>query len=212
MNVRCDPRQYEAALFTGDAYYKPNKLDKAGEWFARAIDIDPDRETAYRYWGDVLMAQSKMSEARDKFVEAFITEPFNRLARAGLIRWAQKNRVTLAHPEIKQPPPSMHSSTVGNQTTIMIDPQKMDPNSGPNYYWSFYDLTRATWGKVNFPKEYPNEKVYRHSLKEEAAALRIVAEIASRDLKSGNKSLDLSLHNLIKLNEAGLLEAYILLA
>ena len=61
--------------------------------------------------------------------------------------------------------------------------------------------------------EYPGEKDYRHSLKEEAAALRIVAEIASKDLKDGKvKSLDESLNNLIKLNDAGLLEAYILFA
>jgi tetratricopeptide (TPR) repeat protein len=86
-------------LFTGDVYYKSDKLDKAGEWFARAISIDPDRETAYRYWGDVLTKQGKMMEARDKFVKAFIAAPYNRLARAGLIKWADKNQVSLAHPK-----------------------------------------------------------------------------------------------------------------
>jgi hypothetical protein len=58
------------------------------------------------------------------------------------------------------------------------------------------------------------EKItYRHSLKEEARALRIVAEIAAKDLKDGKvNTLDDSLKNLIKLNDAGLLEAYILFA
>jgi hypothetical protein len=36
------------------------------------IAIDPNRETAYRYWGDVLMKQDKMAEARDKLIEAYI--------------------------------------------------------------------------------------------------------------------------------------------
>jgi hypothetical protein len=93
-----------------------------------------------------------------------------------------------------------------------VDPSKLDPNS-PAYYWSFYDLTRATYKTARFSKEYPDEKVYRHSLKEETAALRTVAEIASKDFKEGKtKLLDISLHNLIKLYEAGFLEAYVLYA
>ena len=28
--------------------------DEAGAWYAKAIAINPDRETAHRYWGDVL--------------------------------------------------------------------------------------------------------------------------------------------------------------
>ncbi|MEJ7616397.1 MAG: hypothetical protein WKF30_05370 [Pyrinomonadaceae bacterium] len=38
---------------------KNELLGKAGEWFAQAIAINQDRETAYRYWGDALMAQGK---------------------------------------------------------------------------------------------------------------------------------------------------------
>ncbi|MDX6578337.1 MAG: hypothetical protein QOE96_4290, partial [Blastocatellia bacterium] len=60
---------------------------------------------------------------------------------------------------------------------------------------------------------YPDEKVYRHSLKEEAAALRMVAEFAAKDLKSGKvKTLEVSLENLVRVNDAGLLEPYILFA
>ena len=46
-----DPKTYSAALFTGDVYFNMNQMDKAGEWFARAIAIDPDQEAAYRYLG-----------------------------------------------------------------------------------------------------------------------------------------------------------------
>jgi tetratricopeptide (TPR) repeat protein len=220
--LKFDPKLYWATVFAGDMHFrkgiaaadarlKKEELDKAGEWFARAIAIDADRETAYRYWGDALMRQQKMDEARTKFIEAIIAEPYNERGYVGLTQWAEHNRIKLGHPKINQPDASMRSSTEGGQTTIIIDPKKLDPSSGPSYYWSFYDLTRATWGKANFSKEYPNEKTYRHSLKEEVAALRLVAETASRDLKSGKvKSLDSSLDNLIKLHEAGLIDAYVL--
>ena len=220
--LKLDPRLYEAALYAGDMYYrkgieatgaqeKKEMFDKAGERFARAIAINADRETAYRYWGDALMSQQKMDEAGAKFIEAIIAEPYNKSGYVGLTQWANNNRIRIGHPEIKQPPASMKSSTENGQTTILIDPKGIDPKSGPAYYWSFYDLTRATWSKTSFSKEYPAEKTYRHSLKEEAAALRLVAEMASRDLKSGKTgSLDLSLNNLIKLHDAGLIEAYVL--
>lgn len=220
--LKLDPRLYEAALYAGDMYFrkgivaagaqeKKEMFDKAGERFARAIAINADRETAYRYWGDALMNQKQMGEARDKFIEAIIAEPYNKSGYVGLAQWAQNNQVRIGHPEIKQPSSSVTSSTKNGETLMTIDPKGLDPTSGPGYYWAFYDLTRATWGKTNFSKEYPAEKTYRHSLKEEAAALRLVAETASRDLKSGKTGpLDSSLDNLIKLHEAGLIEAYVL--
>jgi hypothetical protein len=76
-----------------------------------------------------------------------------------------------------------------------------------------YDLTRIAWSKGEFSRNYPEEKTYRHSLKEEAAALRMVAEFAAKDLKSGKiKALEQSLAVLVKMNEDGLLESYILFA
>lgn len=202
-----DPQLYEAALFAGDMYNKKNQPERAAEWFARAIKIDPDRETAYRYWGIGLMKQDKRMEARDKFIEAFITEPFNRLAINNLIGWAELNRVTLTHPKIEIP--TGVSPMEKGQMTVTFDPK-----SSPS--WAMYGISRSTWqinNHAKFTKEYPGEKTYRHSLREEAEALRSVAESASKALKSGKvKSLDPSLANLVKLNDAGLLEAYILLA
>jgi tetratricopeptide (TPR) repeat protein len=218
-----DPELYEAALFAGDMEFKKgydstdpqfrsDAFDRAGVWFAKAIAVGANRETAYRYWGDALDAQGKTNEARDKFVDAIVAEPYKRGVYAGLTQWADRHSVGLSHPKIDQPPPSMKSEKSGDQTTILIDPSKLD-SKNPAHYWSFYDLTRATYKTASFAREYPGEKDYRHSLKEEAAALRIVAEIASRDLKDGKvQSLDESLNNLINLNDAGLLEAYILFA
>jgi tetratricopeptide (TPR) repeat protein len=52
-----DPKEYEAALFLGDVFFKKKDHEQADRWFLRAIEIDPNKETAYRYWGDGLYAQ-----------------------------------------------------------------------------------------------------------------------------------------------------------
>jgi len=55
-----DPKQYFAALFIGDMFFKEGYakprgdekialFNQSGEWFARAIKINPTIETAYRY-------------------------------------------------------------------------------------------------------------------------------------------------------------------
>jgi hypothetical protein len=71
-------------------------------------------------------------------------------------------------------------------------------------------LIRASWSQSEFAKEYPNEKQYRHSLKEEAAALRAVLKVW--DEQKGARKDDPSLQTLKKLDKEGLLEAFILLA
>jgi tetratricopeptide (TPR) repeat protein len=203
-----DPKLYEAALFIGDVYFKSAEQIKAGEWFARAIEINPDRETAYRYWGDSLMKQGKVTEAGDKFVEAFIAEPYNRLARAGFVQWGERVNISLGHPRIEFPASVAQKGE--NQTTITLDPKMFEnEKDASSAAWMVYSLTRATWPAGEFAKQYPSEKAYRHSLKEEAAAIR--AALKSLDEKKA-ASADQSLQILKKLEKEGLLEAFILLA
>jgi len=207
-----DPKLYTAALFTGDVYYQIGQSEKAGDWYAKAIAINPDRETAYRYWGDVLMKQGKANEARAKFIEAFIAEPYNRLARNGLIQWAQQNNVAIAHPRIDIP--TSVTPLENGKMTVNLDANvlKGDDKNGTSA-WIMYGLVRAAWATSNFAKEFPEEKKYRHSLKEEAAALRAVIAGLSNEKKENDVSkLDASLQTLLKLEKAGMLEAYILLA
>jgi len=218
--LESDPNLYDAALYAGDAefkkamnstdpQYRNEHFDAAGIWFAKAIAINPNRETAYRYWGDALNAQGKFNEARDKFVDGIVAEPYSRQPYVGLTQWAERHKVPVGHPRIV-PPNS--TTTQGQTTTLNIDPRTLNSNDGSNE-WLMYDLTRMAWQKGDFFKNYPEEKVYRHSLKEEAAALRMVAEACSKDLTSGKvKALEASLDSLVQLNDAGLLEAYILFA
>lgn len=191
--LKLQPKLYHAAIFIGDAYFQKKQVDKAGEWYGRAITIDPDRETAYRYWSDVLLKSGRMEEARANAVEAIVAEPYNRMAYRGLIQWAQTNKVSASHPVINKPDPSATSASA--------------------HYWSFYDASRSAYPDA-FKKDFPNESTYRHSLKEEASALRAVAEMVASDLKSGKlKSVDdESLANLMRLHEGDLIEAYVLFA
>jgi tetratricopeptide (TPR) repeat protein len=217
--LEADPHLYLAALFAGDSEYKTalnstdpqfrnQHFDAAGVWFAKAIAIDANRETAYRYWGDALDAQGKTNDALVKFVDAIVAEPYSGdSAYVGLIQWGKRHQVQIGHPHIEPP----GGSTKGNQAAI-IDPRTLDSKDGSNE-WVMYGLTRQAWQTNDFAKNYPNEKTYRHSLKEEAAALRMVAEACAKDLKSGKvKTLEPSLETLVKLNDAGLLEAFVLFA
>ena len=205
--LESDPRLYDAALYAGDAEFKkahnssdPNfrndHFNAAGVWFAKAISINPNRETAYRYWGDALDVQGKMVEARDKFVEAIIADPYNRNTYVGLTQWAQRHKAQLGHPKIEPP----------SATTA---PNSADGSSN----WAAYTATRAAWSRTEFFKNYPAEKEYRHSLKEEASALSAVAAACARDLQAGKvKTLEPSLTILVKLAQDGFLEAYVLFA
>lgn len=207
---KLDPTIYEAPLFIGDVYFQRREMDKAGEWYAKAIALDPNRETAYRYWSDAYLRIGRMKESRDKAVDAIIAEPYNRMSYRGLMQWAQKNQVKLSHPKIEIPA-DISSSKSGEANVITLDPKllsggKEDGSSA----WLVYSITRASWRTDKFAKTFPKESAYRHSLAEEVDALRMVISSVKADKKV--KTMEESLANLMKLNDAGLLEAYILLA
>ena len=196
-----DPKLYEAALFTGDVYFKTEDQQKAGEWFARASAIDPERETAYRYWGDALMKQGRVTEAGDKFAEAYIAEPYNRLARAAFVNWGNKVQIALTHPRVDFPADVTKKSE-------NADAQK----NGSDEAWLTYGVVRANWKTSEFLKQHPNEKTYRHSLREEAAAIRAALKKLDEQKSTSTNKIDPSLQVLRKLEQEGLLEAFILLA
>jgi tetratricopeptide (TPR) repeat protein len=224
-----DPKLYHAALFAGDMQFKRGHnstdaaersalFDKAGEWFSKAIAIDPDRETAYRYWGDALLEYGKDDEARTKFIDAIVADPYNQLVYSGLSKWGQKNQVQLGHPRIDIL--SSATSTKPGETNITIDETALKGGDDGSGAWIMYGMTRALWSNQKdgsrsekFAKAYPSESVYRHSLAEELEALQGVAVVVKEQMKGKSvKKLTPSLENLIRLNDAGLLEAYILFA
>lgn len=202
--LELDPRCYYAALFSGDVKMQAKQWDEAEKWYQRAITIDPFRETAYRYSASPLMKQMKFDRARDRYVEAYITAPYDRLAISGLVQWGQATKTQLGHPKIDIP-----KTTVGpdgkKNVDITISPTMDDGSMA----WIAYSTTRDEWQKTKFVKAYPNEKTYRHSVAEEADALRSVLSMA-KSLKP--KTLNSQIGMIEKLDKDGVLEAYILLA
>lgn len=204
-----DPQLYEAPLFSGDVYSHRGDWAQAEIWYQKAIAIDPTKETAYRYSATPLVRQGKYDLARDRYVEAYITEPYSKFSIAGLTQWAEDTKNKLGHPKIDIP------------TSVTFDDKgdaKMDLDPGVllggkkdgSFAWVVYGGTRSLWHKEKFAKTFPNEKTYRHSLPEEVDALRSVVHAATSDQQV--QALSPSLKKLKELDDKGLLEAYVLLA
>lgn len=207
-----NPKLYEAPLYIGDAYHKMGRNDKAYESYARAAAIDPDRDTAYRYWGNVLMRENKLKEAKEKLIEGVIAAPYTRATWQFLMNWAERSQIRLSHPRIEVPTSSVQQKDEKNISIVVNPGGKKDGADA----WMIYSITRAAWmTEKRISEEFPQDKKYRHSLREEASALRLTAESVLSQLKEGKlkeDALDVSIANLLKLHRAGLTEAYILLA
>jgi hypothetical protein len=88
----------------------------------------------------------------------------------------------------------------------------MDEKKNPGGFgWMMYSMIRAAYRGDTFTKNFPSEKEYRHTLKEEDAALSSVATtVKEKKVKPGK--LDESLRNLIALYDAGMLDCWILIS
>ena len=199
--LEADPKYYKAALYIGDCYVQKQEWDNAETAYQQAISIDPLRETAYRYSGTPLMKQKKFDLALDRYIEAYITEPYSDLSVRGITQWAEITGARLGHPKVDIPKfgygPDGKPSTVMNETSLTEGSKA----------WLAYSLTRDAWHKQKFAKAFPNEKTYRHSLQEEVDAIRETLKSA-KEQKLSHPHFDI----LQKLDNEGLLEAYVLLA
>ena len=200
-----DPKIYEAALFSGDMYFRKNDYPNAEIWYQKAITVNPNRETAYRYSASPLMKQNKTDQARDRYVEAFIVEPYSRFALQGLLQWGQATNTPLTHPRIDVPEYQIGADGKAKSTI------NINPADDGSMAWIGYTTTRGEWREKKFAKAFPAEKTYRHTLQEEAEALRSVITMA-KESKAKTKNLNPQLETLIKLDQEGLLEAFILMA
>jgi len=207
-----DPNYYEPALYIGDVYFKQHVYGSAGEWFSRAILIDPNRETAYRYWGDALVAMGKDEEARAKFIEAIVAEPYSNRSWIGLTNWLKRNKLELNRVQLKEG--AAVSQKDENNISITIDDSGFKKKNDPNgLAWMTYGMSKALWHGDRFKKEFPNEPKYRHTLKEETDSLGVMISVLKeqKDYKKKFKDLDPSLQALIKIQEEGFLEPFVLL-
>ena len=211
--AEADPKLYDAPLFAGDTAYVQHDLPTAARWFARAISIDPDRETAYRYWGDAILKYGNdPTLAREKFIQAIVAEPYSKYAWQGLKQWADIEKAVVMAPKIERPEGPVVDLKNSKNVTINIDAGQTDNQTNPGgSAWTMYSNIRVSYHGELFAKEFPNEKTYRHSLKEESTALRaVVTTVKGKKLKP--EQLDESLRNLVELYDAGMLDCWILIS
>ncbi len=210
--AEADGKLYEAPLFAGDTAYVQKDLPTAARWFARAIAIDPDRETAYRYWGDaILKLGNDPAAAKEKFIDAIVAEPYSKFAWQGLNQWAQIEKGVVLAPKIERPAAPVVDPSKPNNVTINIEPDMTDEKKHPGgAAWMMYPMARVNYRNDRFKKDFPDEKEYRHTLKEEDTALSMVVTVV-KERKTAPESLDESLRNLVELSSAGMLDCWILL-
>lgn len=205
-----DPKNYDAALFIGDVYFKQHVNGSAGEWFARAVEIDPNREAAYRYWGDALCDLGKISEAREKYIQAIIAEPYNQRSWVGLGRWNQRTKLTLNWVRLQDKSAVTQKDDKNVNITLDLDASKDDPSATA---WTTYAIARAAWHGDQFKKEFPREPQYRRTMREEADSLHLMVTVlvGEKDFEKKKNKFDPSLLQLVQIDRLGFIEPFALL-
>jgi tetratricopeptide (TPR) repeat protein len=207
--LELDPNNYDATVYVGDVYFSERAFNSAGEWFAKAIKLDPDKETAYRYWGDALGEMGKNGEAREKYIYAVIAEPYTRPPWTALRRWTDRtnqqfNAILL-----------QNKSSAKNATdkAVKLEEQPLREAGVEEAGWNAYEKVREKWKTGKFKQQFPNEPTYRHSLEEEAEALDALVGMLAPEAASQKKAekLDPALLALVQIDHEGLLEPYVLL-
>jgi tetratricopeptide (TPR) repeat protein len=211
--AEADPKLYEAPLFAGDTAFVQKDLKTAAIWFARAIAIDPDRETAYRYWGDAIIRFGHdPAAARGKYIDAIVAEPYNRLAWQGIQQWAQIEQAVVRKPTLEIPGSLTTDPKNPKNTIITIDREVSDETKHPGESaWLIYPIARTEYRNGQFGRDHPDEKEYRHSLSEEEYALGLVVSTL-RERRIKPEQLDESLRNLMELSDAGMIACGILIS
>lgn len=199
--LEVEPKNYSAALFSGNTYDRENNFAKAAEWYQRAIQIDPNIETAYRYYADMLARQMDLAGARKMLVGAAVAEPYNRAVWRELHAWAKLSGSQINTVYVSIPPPDGESGIVRN--------------SAVSSAWDAYRTARAQWQQGGeFTKHFPQQKAYRHGLAEESEALRAAAirlvDLRARPDTATLVAQDSAATQLLKLYDAGLVEPYVL--
>jgi hypothetical protein len=144
-----------------------------------------------------------------------VAEPYSLNAWKGLRQWAAMEDARIAPPRIDRPVAPEVNETSPKSVNLQLDFGGADEKRHPGASaWMMYSLIRGGYHADAFHKDYPNETAYRHSLKEEDAALSLVAVTVAQTVqekKISTDRLDESLRNLLNLRDAGMLDCWILI-
>jgi tetratricopeptide (TPR) repeat protein len=209
-----EPTNYQAALLCGDAYFGQKDYATAGVWFAKAVAINPDIETAHRYWGDALAHLGRRDDALAQYIEAVVADPFNRLTRARFNDIAKVMLVPLRTEPLRLPPGEF--TLKDGKPEIHIDPSAGEYGSALGMA---YAVACANVRGEQFATRFPQEKEPRRTLVEEVEGLRTMLQVSQgmTEAKSPKISADdlarwgPVLKTLAEIEHDGLLEPFALL-
>jgi tetratricopeptide (TPR) repeat protein len=216
--AQLDPAWYEAYLFVGDAYFAMKSYTDSGPWFAKAIAIDPDRDTAYRYWGDALLRNGDPAGAKGEYELAVVAEPYARPAWNSLQQWATVTKTPARLPQIVRP----EFTTPDGK--LKIDPALTNDSGDGHSSWLVYENARVAHGAAALSQAIVGgaydkngqvtPKGYRHSLAEEKESIEAMLADVNARIAAGTvtpEKLEPSLKTLMQLEKDGMLQCWIVL-
>jgi Tetratricopeptide repeat len=213
-----DPAWYSADLFVGDTYFEMKNYADAGPWFAKAIAIDPDRDTAYRYGGDATFKGGDPAKAKVLYEQAVVAEPYSRPGWNALQQWVTATKTQIPKLQIVRP------NYTTNDGKLTVDPALASETGDGHASWLVYENARVAHGGLT-----PTQAIvagatmadgtfqangYRHSLAEETESLNAMLADVQAKLKAGTvteEKLEPSIKNLLRLQKDGMIECWILL-
>jgi len=213
-----DPGWYTAALLVGDSYERLHDVANAGVWYQTAIGLDPDRETAYRYWGMMLYHAGDRAGAKIRLEQAVVAEPYGRPAMLGLQQWAVTMHGQLARPVVAIPKFAIVNGKLDPDPTLTTE------TGDGHASWLAYELARLAHGaQMQFQPIVAGSTDkdgvlhptgYRHSLAEESESIHAMLADVRRKLDAGTVAagkLEPSIKNLLELDKAGMIDCWIVL-
>jgi tetratricopeptide (TPR) repeat protein len=215
-----DQNWYEAALLAGDATFRMGDIRDAGVWYSRAIRIDPDRETAYRYWGYALLRAADTTGARLKYELAIVAEPYYKSSFADLKQWADITRTSLVDPQVHRP------DFTAPDGKLAIDPSLTTESGDGHASWLIYEQHRVAHGARTASQTTMDGSTlatgdfkftptgYVHTLAEEVDAITAMLADVQQKLASGvvtQEKLEPGLKSLLAFQKNNMLEPFILL-
>jgi tetratricopeptide (TPR) repeat protein len=215
---KVDPQWYLAALNAGDSYFRMKDWKNAGVWFQKAVTIDPDRETAYRYWGDALWASGDKMGAKAKFIDAIVAEPFTGGTWSKLEQWAGATHTPFIIVRVKRP----EFTTPDGK--LKVDPALQTETGDGHASWLVYQQVRVAHG-ARVPGQLMmvgasmrdgefTPKGYVHTLDEEMAALNAMLDDVQKKVAAGTVTeakMDPGIRAMLELRKNGLLEPFVML-
>ena len=215
---QADPQWYMPALNAGDAYFHLKDFKNAGVWFGNAVTIDPDRETAYRYWGDELFAAGDRMGAKSKYIDAIVAEPFTGVTWAKLEEWARVTRTPFVIARVQRPEFATPNGAL--KVDASLEKETGDGRSS----WLVYQRVRASHGAPAAGQSTMagaagangqfTPRGYVHTLAEEMDALNAMLADVMKNVQAGTVTadkLDPGINAMLNLQKNGLLEPFVML-